>query len=152
MSDENLASILHWVRFYQKDYKPVGLLAGGAFYDSRGRPLPPVEMLDVAARAAKAAREEAKAVETALPSCAAKWSAAEGGMVWCEAAGTVPRKLSRAGATRCACLPWGGSEEASVAEAAKRLAPGATLEAYANCAADSHECRTSGPSSPSQGG
>ena len=149
MSDDNLASILHWVSFYQKDYKPVGLLADGAFYDARGQPLPPVRTLDEAARAAKAARAEAVAAEKALPACAAKWSAAEGGMVWCEEPGAVPRKLSRAGATRCACLPWGGSEEAAAAQAAKRLAPGATLEAYVDCAADSHQCRTSGPS---QGG
>jgi len=137
LNDRDLDGILTWVNFYHSDYTFVGRLVGGSFYDPRGEPLPPVRAVRQGAAAYQASKEKARSEESALPACAAAWSSADGGAVWCELEGQVPRRLSRAGATRCACMP-------ADAEAAKaRLAPGATLEEYLGCSPTAQRCATS---------
>jgi len=153
LSDVDAAGLLTWRDFYHKDYTFLGLLAGGAFYDERGRGLPPLAALAEGAARAAAAREAAEAAARAAPACSAAWSAAQGGEVWCDEAGYAPRRAVAApvaalGETqpsvRCACVRLAEQDAVAIAAAA-------TMETYPGCEANSQRCRTSPPKAAAGG-
>jgi hypothetical protein len=134
LSEAELAGLDSWVSFYDADYAFVGLLAGGSFYDELGRPKEPARLVSAAAEHFAAAKAQEAAAERELPACSASWSSDEGGWVWCEGDGEVPRKLKRESSesVRCACVPLA------------RLSG----EPYEGCAEEERRCRTSPPSEP----
>lgn len=152
LTDDQLAGVATWSTFYagEPNYRRVGRLAGGRFYDAAGGALPPAGLVRAAASRAAAARAAREAEERAAPSCSAAWTAEGGGRVWCEpGGGRVPRRLAApqpapeapppagsaaappaaaGGQVRCACVPAGEGMGAR----------------YAGCAEEATECATGG--------
>jgi len=141
LTEAELAGLAHWQDFYAKDYTFLGRLADSAFYDARGAPLPPVALVQSAARAVAQEREALAASEQAAPPCSASWTAEQGGRVWCTASGLVPRRMVAAATqhTRCACV------KAEHSALGLQDAGGAQLHVYDGCDAHSQTCSTAAP-------
>ena len=100
-----------WAGFYRSadEYPRVGVLAPGEFHDERGAPTAAKRAFDDAVARARHQRAAIKARDGAFPACASRWSAEEGGEVWCEDGRTYPRKevsfVAGKRRVRCACFP-----------------------------------------------
>ena len=134
LSDEDAAGLLYWRDFYKTNYTFLGLLAGGAFYDSAGQPLPPVAALEAGAARRRVYLQRVAAETRVAPSCDAAWSPDAGGEVWCSD-GRLPRRATYTHyPLRCLCIP--ATLEAGVA------AGEAGMELYPDCAPHEHRCKT----------
>ncbi|CAM9540360.1 unnamed protein product [Ectocarpus sp. 12 AP-2014] len=87
--------IKDWHEFYQNHelYKKRGLLAG-RFYNANGKPTRELAAFHKCARKGAKEKEREAAEKLLYPSCNSRWSAAEGGRVWCEDEKKVPRKFA----------------------------------------------------------
>lgn len=97
MTEDQCLGILHWVDFYRNHatYKHVGRLVG-TFWDAEGRPTAENLAFQACVRRGELAKEEEKKMDEQRPRCASRWSAKEGGKVWCEQEGMLPRITSTA--------------------------------------------------------
>ena len=134
LSDEDAAGLLYWRDFYTANYTLLGLLAGGAFYDAAGLPLPPVAALEAGAARRRAFLQRVAAEVRVAPSCDAAWSADAGGEMWC-GEGRLPRRATYTHyPPRCACIPPTLEAASAAAEAG--------MELYPDCAPQEHRCKT----------
>lgn len=124
LPDDACLALEEWAGFYRsaEEYPCVGVLAPGEFHDAQGAPTAAKRAFDNAVARAQRERAAVKARESVFPACASRWSAEEGGEVWCEDGRTYPRKdVSFAAGqrrVRCACFP-----DASFSDA-RQLYPG----------------------------
>ena len=148
LSDDELESLAEWHRFFvdHETYTRVGKVVG-RWYDEAGAPLEvfPFERLEERARHAADQKKQ-------MPGCNSRFTAAEGGEVWCspksggverEWAG-VPRKLvevkvgddpsERTKYVRCACV-----------QPTRPPPRGFQLEVYPDCAPEAERCRATPP-------
>jgi len=189
ISDEDLAGLENWRAFYHSDYSYVGILAGGRFYDAAGEALPPVARvqarthwhkllcllckwvthsytflpfsLQAAVASARITRAAAAAADALTPSCAASWTADDGGAVWCESPNHVPRRVidtttSPPAVLKCGCMPLAGTGEAQgnsgdyaeedgailKSRVAELAAKGRGVRPYPDCELTAPRCRT----------
>ena len=129
LSDADAAGLIHWRGFYASNYTFLGLLAGGAFYDAEGRPLPLVAALEAAAARRRAQQQRVAAETRVAPSCNEA-----GGEVWCDG-GRLPRRaVYQHYPPRCLCIPATLDAEVAAAEAG--------METYLDCEPHEHRCNT----------
>ena len=134
LTDEDAAGLIYWRGFYATNYTFVGLLAGDAFYDAQGLPLPPVAALEAAAARRQALLQRIAGETRVAPSCNTTWSVEAGGAVWCDE-GRLPRRATYPlYPARCVCLL--ATLEAGVAAAEQGM------ELFADCAPHQHRCNT----------
>uniref|UniRef100_A0ACD5XHU6 Uncharacterized protein n=1 Tax=Avena sativa TaxID=4498 RepID=A0ACD5XHU6_AVESA len=111
LSSMEVNSIVDWRKLYFEKYTFSGKLVG-RFYDSQGNPTKYLKGVEMKAKRGAQLLEKQKSEEDKIPNCNSKWSQAEGGEVWCEAAAGYPRLVRRAGdialtgqvSQRCACF------------------------------------------------
>ena len=134
LTDEDAAGLIYWRGFYATNYTFVGLLAGGAFYDAQGQPLPPVAALEAAAARRHALLQRIAGEARVAPSCNTVLYAEAGGAVWCDE-DRLPRRATYPHyPARCLCvLP---TLEAGVAAAEQGM------ELFADCAPHEQRCNT----------
>ncbi|CAM9765486.1 unnamed protein product [Ascophyllum nodosum] len=86
--------IKDWHAFYKNDkkYKQRGILAG-RFYDAKGRSTEALADFERCVEEGKRAKALEAAEKLLYPNCNSKWSAKEGGRVWCPDPKKVPRKF-----------------------------------------------------------
>lgn len=107
-SDKQFLSVVNWLRFYDEHevYTREGWLAGGAFYDTLGKPTPALaralERADSAERALAA--EQVHRRVAGMPRC--RSSFADGiRAIWCDEQSHVPREVVLSGQpVRCVCV------------------------------------------------
>eukprot|EP00193_Tetraselmis_chui_P001762 CAMPEP_0177752152 /NCGR_PEP_ID=MMETSP0491_2-20121128/764_1 /TAXON_ID=63592 /ORGANISM="Tetraselmis chuii, Strain PLY429" /LENGTH=295 /DNA_ID=CAMNT_0019267331 /DNA_START=72 /DNA_END=959 /DNA_ORIENTATION=+ len=115
LEPQEMKGLLEWRGFYHETYVFKGYLADSLYYDGEGEPK--ALLAEVARGAKEAERLEAirKANRKKHPPCNMKWTAAEGGQVWCNEG--YPRLLveyeesllpkdgqARKAKERCACF------------------------------------------------
>jgi hypothetical protein len=122
---EQLLELTEWLDFYRRTYPHRGVLAGGSFYDTSGQPKKALALVRAgAARGVevRAERERARRARAAArPACETKWTAEEGGELWCpDAKRPYPRRVKEVEVEE-------GVEEAAGAKGGG-LSPGAALK------------------------
>jgi hypothetical protein len=134
LTDEDAAGLIYWRGFYASNYTFIGLLAGGAFYDAQGLPLPPVAALEAAAARRHALLQRIAGETRVAPSCNTDLNAEAGGAVWCDE-DRLPRRATYPHyPARCVCvLP---TLEAGVAAAEQGM------ELFADCRPHEQRCNT----------
>ena len=81
--------------FYRKTYIPLGVLAGGRFYDEAGAPREMHRVLQQGAAEGRRLRQVAQEIDNQAPPCNSHWTAAEGAEVWCDSDDALPRRATR---------------------------------------------------------
>jgi len=137
LDNEEIFAIVEWRDFYHKEYKHVGKLVGGNFYDSAGAPTAALSKAEEKSALAMKDQQKEKDAEKLHPSCNSRWSQQDGGMVWCNN-NLHPRKtfVKQKGSEtvfRCACF-----ESESFSE---------RHQLYNECSAAASKCQTSPPPS-----
>jgi len=115
LAPPEMKGLLEWQSFYHETYIFKGYLLGSHYYDESGAPMP--LLAEVQRGADEADRLEAirKANQKKHPPCSMKWTAAEGGRVWCAEGyprllteyvdGGLPKDTTERKSTqRCACF------------------------------------------------
>lgn len=136
LEPQRVADIASFADLLHRKYTHIGHVVG-AFYDDTGAPTAvtttwlPAQLSAAAGASAAAEAERARHL-----TCNSRWTERDGGHVWCDHQGHVPREtLSRAnGAKRCACVLL---EEA-------RADPG-RWRVYAGCEEEAAKCASSPP-------
>ncbi|XP_068600481.1 neuferricin [Brachionichthys hirsutus] len=115
-----VVALYEWLDFYQRDYRPVGLVIG-RFYSETGGPTETLLQTRASLEEGRRIKAQSHLEKSRLPPCNSEWSAARGGRVWCstKSGGVergwtgVPRKLFSPGSSgvRCVCV-----EDPSAAE------------------------------------
>jgi hypothetical protein len=134
--------------------------------------LPPLQVghshsifsLQAAVASARITRAAAAAADALTPSCAASWTADDGGAVWCESPNHVPRRVidtttSPPTALKCGCMPLAVTGEAQgdsgddaeedgailLSKVAELAAKGRGVRPYPDCELTAPRCRTAPP-------
>lgn len=131
-TNEQFRGLVNWRSFYHKTYIYKGHVVG-AYYDARGAPTPLLREAERKAEQAAADEAAEKQSEARYPRCNVRWTAAEGGSVWCDN-NWYPRlifqdNLGSKPTSRCACFEGIGWSD--------------IRQVYPNCSPDASECRTS---------
>uniref|UniRef100_A0A383V6X5 Cytochrome b5 heme-binding domain-containing protein n=1 Tax=Tetradesmus obliquus TaxID=3088 RepID=A0A383V6X5_TETOB len=131
LDPEACLGLLGWLDFYHKTYTYKGKLIG-RFYDAAGAATAALDSVHARAKEGEALKAAREAEEANWPSCNSKWTADEGGSVWCDD-GMYPRKLfmeMKGGRAvwRCACF--------------KELGWSDVRKVYVDCDPDAHFCKT----------
>ncbi|WIA40808.1 hypothetical protein OEZ86_004486 [Tetradesmus obliquus] len=131
LDPEACLGLVGWLDFYHKTYTYQGKLIG-RFYDAAGAATAALDSLHARAKEGEALKAAREAEEANWPSCNSKWTADEGGSVWCDD-GMYPRKLfmeMKGGRAvwRCACF--------------KELGWSDVRKVYVDCYPDAHSCKT----------
>ncbi|CAG9817285.1 unnamed protein product [Phaedon cochleariae] len=113
LTPQDLRSINHWHKFYQKDYAYVGKLIG-RYFDESGNVTPYGEIVKKLIEDAELVRNEENEEKRQFPPCNVEWNAAQGSRVWCtkNSGGItrdwigVPRQFyeMHSKSYRCACI------------------------------------------------
>uniref|UniRef100_A0A7E4VNP5 Cytochrome b5 heme-binding domain-containing protein n=1 Tax=Panagrellus redivivus TaxID=6233 RepID=A0A7E4VNP5_PANRE len=151
LNEQELLGILDWVRFYEKDYKPVGVLEG-IYYDDEGEPTD--RLIEVKEELEKAVvwKEKQLKENEVFPPCNSEWNKETGGRVWCttKSGGVtrdwagVPRRLFNAASKsyRCACVKNFGSPLAIPGSKGNRGdLDNPSLKEYEDCSHTSNSCK-----------
>lgn len=114
LTPRDILGISQWKKFYDKDYKFVGLLIG-RYYNANGQKTEYMEDVEHQIDIAIEEKNQAENVRNQYPPCNIQWKAETGTRVWCsdQSGGIkrgwdgVPRKFFQVGQTefRCACVP-----------------------------------------------
>ncbi|KAH7731734.1 Cytochrome b5-like Heme/Steroid binding domain containing protein [Aphelenchoides avenae] len=151
LSEQDLLSILDWIKFYEKDYKLVGVLQG-TYYDAHGKLTEAGQnVLELLERAAVWKEKQLREQEV-FPPCNSEWHKDVGGRVWCSAKSGgvkrewvgVPRKLFVASSKthRCACVKNFGPPLASPGEQGNRGdLDNPNLREYEGCSPTANSCK-----------
>jgi len=130
--------VLHWMNFYRNHdtYKQLGRLAGGRYYNAEGGATEHLTTFISCCAEGLAYRKVEAELDETRPKCSSKWTAADGGKVWCRD-GSVPRIVkSGLKGEVCRCFDF-----EKVKDDTLRL----DVERYKDCPATASECQTTPP-------
>ncbi|KAE9555100.1 hypothetical protein FO519_001675 [Halicephalobus sp. NKZ332] len=153
LSEQELLSVLDWVKFYEKDYKLVGVVQG-SYYDEQGNPTPLLTEVKQELKKAVMWKEKQLKESEVFPPCNSEWNKDKGGRVWCttKSGGIVrewvgvPRRLFNAASKsyRCACVKNFGSSLANPgAEGNRGDLDNPNLKEYDDCSPTANSCKLS---------
>lgn len=113
LNDKELLSLRHWLKFYKKEYKKVGILIG-RYYNEDGSLTPYGKEVKSLIKAAEKTKDSEMELKKKYPPCNAEFSVAKGSRVWCSKRSGgierdwvgVPREFYAPGSQspRCACI------------------------------------------------
>jgi predicted heme/steroid binding protein len=151
LSEQELLSVIDWLKFYEKDYKLVGVLQGSYYNADKELTERGINVVESLERAQAYKDKQLKESEV-FPPCNSEWQKEKGGRVWCstKSGGVkrewvgVPRKLfsSFSKTYRCACVKNFGPPLALPGEDGNRGdLDNPNLREYDGCSPSSNSCK-----------